>query len=305
MIPVVILWAGIIMTNTASDGASQMVTNFGQNIVRRTGRGLRRGGRYMAVGTGRFAAREAGRGLDAVTGRVFTGAYRNLRSRYTGAAERRTRRREEARDTRAASMYLNEERRAAEQLRVFNRAVAAAAKELKDSGADQSPEALRRQMTDVNATAAQRVAAARIYTSGGHVQNVGEYQQARETVQNAPIAQVSQQAIQGEFERNLQRNNQRIFLAQHDQLPADQGGAALGARQAFHNRLGGLSARDLASQQNIDNIAGDRGFNAYVRGEIATDPARHQRVFNELSTNAQRQWAAHGLHPQGGNGPHP
>ncbi len=220
MIPVVILWSGIIMMNTASDGASQMIVGFGQNISRRAGRRLR----YFAVGGAAIGARELGRAADMATGRIFTGGYRNLRNRYDARSESLRKKREEARNRVADNLYLSKEKRRSAEAKRFAKATVEAEKELRDLGLSASQ--LRDEMKN-GATKERRLAAARLAAQKGAITSVEHMSHAMAAVSAAPTEGMRED-LGGEIQRSVRNGGRRDIIAQYRIGEAQRSGGLSG-----------------------------------------------------------------------------
>ncbi len=230
MVPIIIMWAGIIASNIVSDGASTMVTRFAGNAVRRAGAWARSGGRYLGI--------EAGRGLDAATGRYVTAA----RMRFNEMTESRTRRREDARRQRMErSYYQSEQRRNAAIARRFGSAVDEARKSLENFSEEQLRNAMH------NGRDAERVAAARLLAENRQINDVDTYIAAQEAMAAAP--EHLQQGLRDELRRTVRRNGRiDVVAAQRIRDGEDV--------QAVINSEFDISVSDLASQQSFEALEG-------------------------------------------------
>ncbi len=270
MIPVVILWAGIIMTNTASDGASQMVTNFGQNIVRRTGRGLRRGGRYLAVG--------AGRGVDYALG----DPVRTRRQQFRNWRDRRNRLRDQRIANRAElAAAPDAARRAAVETRHFTNAVVEAEKQL-EGLSDVDLANILRTSNDQH----EQAAAARLLSKNGNL-NVAQLRAI--TAPNGFGSNAASARILSDIENNLQQRNQRGTLAAYAAAEGrrfannNEGNTNLGGnpndsngRRAMQTYLnvdaGALAQQNLGAVRNSEHIGYEERrehFDAIINNEQA------------------------------------
>ncbi len=200
MIPIVILWSGIMATSLASDGASKMVTQWGRGVAAKTGRKLRGGGRYMVVG----GVKGVARGADNLTGNRVTGRIHQYKTWRKNAHEGYKKRVED----RAEIYSAGKKGRGAVEARQFARALGEATKELQHFTHQQLLDE-----AENGSSPERRVAAARLAAQKGAISGSAEMDIAMRAMQSAP------EMMRGDLEKDVQssvrKEGRRDIVAQY------------------------------------------------------------------------------------------
>ncbi len=249
MIPIVILWAGIIMTNATSDGASQMVTRFGQGMARKTGRALATGGKYASIGT-----------LKAMPGAArATGFARSFKV----SAQRRRDRFEQKANAYAEQMSAQRAiiGRSKVQLESFAKSLAAAEKELKDLGLTGSQ--LVKVMEDKGESKERRVAAARLAAQKGMIDSVarmntamslieGRTDERGKVIERALVPENLREDFAKEIQRNVRNDGRRDVVAAY-RIDREARGDDVKMREIIRDEFR-IGAEELGKQKRFDAL---------------------------------------------------